>query len=185
MLDQLYPTDERTLFTNRDYHLGLLEMCLTELQAGRRKHLAFIGLRRIGKTLILKEFILRLLQRAEHPPRVIPVYLDLQRMGLSPEFFATEYVGATLSWFQERGQGQLERYTNPTTQLRVATALGKPHTLDVLLRLDQALRQSPIPHRRLLEWALALRWMTSWKSSAPPSRRNLTWPTSSPARPSP
>ncbi len=38
MLDQLYPTDERTLFTNRDYHLGLLEMCLTELQAGRRKH---------------------------------------------------------------------------------------------------------------------------------------------------
>jgi len=29
----------------------LLEMCCTELQAGRRKHLALLGLRRIGKTL--------------------------------------------------------------------------------------------------------------------------------------
>ena len=29
MLNYLYPTDERTLFTDREYHLGLLEMCRT------------------------------------------------------------------------------------------------------------------------------------------------------------
>ena len=40
MLDYLYPADERKLFADREYHLGLLEMCCTELQAGRRKHLA-------------------------------------------------------------------------------------------------------------------------------------------------
>ena len=100
MLNYLYPTDERTLFTDRQYHLGLLEMCRTELEAGRRKHLALIGLRRIGKTLILKEFILRLLQQTGNSPSVIPIYLDLQRMGLSPEFFATEYIGAALYWLQ-------------------------------------------------------------------------------------
>jgi AAA+ ATPase superfamily predicted ATPase len=153
MLNYLYPTDERMLFTDRQYHLGLLEMCRTELEAGRRKHLSFIGLRRIGKTLILKEFILRLLQQTDSAPSVIPIYLDLQRTGLSPEFFATEYIGAALYWFQERGQGRPDTYTDPATQLRVATTLGKPQTLDTLLQLDQALRQRSIPHRRLIEWA--------------------------------
>ena len=63
MLDYLDPVDERALFTDRDQHLGLLDLCGAELQQGRRKHLALLGLRRIGKTLILKEFILRWLQR--------------------------------------------------------------------------------------------------------------------------
>ena len=35
----------------------------------------------------------------------------------------------------------------------MATALGKPQTLDILLQVDQALQQRSIPHRRLLEWA--------------------------------
>lgn len=154
MLDYLYPIDERTLFTDREVHLGLLEMCRTELEAGRRKHLAFIGLRRIGKTLILKEFILRLLQQqAGNSPPVLPIYLDLQRMGLSPEFFATEYVGAALYWFQERGEGRPDTYSNLATQLRLVTSLGKPQTLDAILQLDQALRQGSTPHRRLLERA--------------------------------
>ena len=155
MLDYLYPTDERKLFTDREYHLGLLEMCCTELQANRRKHLALLGLRRIGKTLILKEFILRLLHKptaVEFPP-VIPVYLDLQRAGLSPEFLARQYVGSVLYWFRERGHGQADPYFNPATQLRVVTALGKPQTLDAILRLDQALQQSPVPQRHLLEQA--------------------------------
>ena len=63
MLDYLYPVDEHALFTDRDHRLGLLDLCGAELQQGRRKHLALLGLRRIGKTLILKEFILRWLQR--------------------------------------------------------------------------------------------------------------------------
>ncbi|MEW6404839.1 MAG: hypothetical protein AB1649_23830 [Chloroflexota bacterium] len=83
MLDFLYPADERRLFTNRHYYLGLLGLCCTELQAGRRKHLALLGLRRIGKTLILREFILRWLQRPTSPnvPPVIPVYLDWSDWG--------------------------------------------------------------------------------------------------------
>ena len=155
MLDYLYPDDERTLFTDREYHLGLLEMCRTELRAGRRKHLALLGLRRIGKTLILKEFILRLLQRPTPPesPAVIPVYLDLQRAGLSPEAFARQYVGSVLYWLQERGHGQADAYFRPATQLRAVTALGKPQSLNAILQLDQAWQQTPIPQRHLLEQA--------------------------------
>ncbi|RMF92198.1 MAG: hypothetical protein D6736_03865 [Nitrospinota bacterium] len=155
MLNYLYPADERALFTDREYLLGLLEMCRSELEAGRRKHLALIGLRRIGKTLLLKEFLLRLLQRANTSPSVLPLYLDLQRIGLSPEFFALEYVGATLYWFQTRGRERPDTHTDPAAQLRLATTLGKPQTLDALLQLHQALREHPIPHHRLLEQAFA------------------------------
>lgn len=180
MLDYLYPSDERALFTDRQYHLGLLEMCRTELDTGRRKHLAFIGLRRIGKTLILKEFVLRLLQQAEDPLPVTPIYLDLQRTRLSPEFFAADYVGAALYWFHVYGQSRAstaaseaseaeasgvkglslsaaqerpDLYSEPAAQLRLVTALGNPKLLDALLQIHQALQQQPAPHRRLLEWA--------------------------------
>ena len=34
MLNYLYPADERILFTDRKYRLGLLETCCTELVQG-------------------------------------------------------------------------------------------------------------------------------------------------------
>lgn len=157
MLDYLYPVDERALFTDRELFLGLLELCATELQQNRRKHLALLGLRRIGKTLILKEFILRWLQRptpAGAPP-VIPVYLDLQRLGLAPESFAIEYIGTALYWFLERGEGRADDYTRLPVLLRAASALDNARVLDMVLELDADLRQQPIPQRRLLELAFS------------------------------
>jgi len=155
MLDYLYPVDERALFTDRDHYLGLLELCCTELQQDRRKHLALLGLRRIGKTLILKEFILRWLQRPTAPgaPPVLPIYVDLKRLGLSPESFAVEYVGSVLYWFLEKGQGRWDDYARLPTLLRAASTLGNPRVLDMVLELDADLRQQVIPQRRLLELA--------------------------------
>jgi AAA+ ATPase superfamily predicted ATPase len=155
MLDYLYPVDERALFTDRDYYLGLLDLCGAELQQGRRKHLALLGLRRIGKTLILKEFILRWLQRpaATDVPRVLPIYMDLKRLGLSPESFAVEYIGSVLYWFLEKGEGRWDEYARLPTLLRATSALGNPRVLDMVLELDADLRQQVIPQRRLLELA--------------------------------
>jgi len=157
MLDYLYPIDERALFTDREYFLELLELCAIELQQARRKHLALLGLRRIGKTLILKEFILRWLERPASPgaPPVIPVYLDLQRVGLSPESFAMEYMGAVLYWFLEKGQGRTDEYTRIPAMLRAVSTLGNTRVMDDVLELDAGLRQQPIPQRRLLELAFS------------------------------
>ena len=155
MLDYLYPVDERALFTDRDHHLGLLDLCGAELQQGRRKHLALLGLRRIGKTLILKEFILRWLQRptVADIPRVLPIYMDLKRLGLSPESFAVEYIGSVLYWFLEKGEGRWDEYARLPALLRAASGLGNPRVLDMVLELDADLRQQVIPQRRLLELA--------------------------------
>ena len=155
MLDYLYPIDERALFTDREHLLGLLELSAVELQQQRRKHLALLGLRRIGKTLILKEFILRWLPRPAPPaaPPVIPVYLDLKRLGLSPESFAVEYIGAVLYWFLEKGAGRADDYARLPALLRAASTLGNARVLDMVLELDADLRQQSIPQRRLLELA--------------------------------
>ena len=155
MLDYLYPIDERALFTDREHFLGLLELSAAELQQQRRKHLALLGLRRIGKTLILKELILRWLQRPTPPgaPPIIPVYLDLKRLGLSPESFAVEYVGAVLYWFLEKGEGRADDYARLPALLRAASTLGNARVLDMVLELDADLRQQSIPQRRLLELA--------------------------------
>jgi len=157
MLDYLYPVDERALFTDRDHHLGLLELCGAELQQGRRKHLALLGLRRIGKTLILKEFILRWLQRPRTAdlPSVLPIYMDLKRLGLSPESFAVEYIGSVLYWYLEKGEGRWDEYARLPVLLRAASGLGNPAVLDMVLELDANLRQQVIPQRRLLELAFS------------------------------
>jgi hypothetical protein len=157
MLDYLYPADERALFTDRDHYLGLLDLCGAELQQGRRKHLALLGLRRIGKTLILKEFILRWLQRPATAdlPRVLPIYMDLKRLGLSPESFAVEYIGSVLYWYLEKGEGRWDEYTRLPALLRATSGLGNPRVLDMVLELDADLRQQAIPQRRLLELAFS------------------------------
>jgi predicted AAA+ superfamily ATPase len=59
VLDYIYPEEERRFFTDREYHLELLALCKTLLTQGIRKRLALNGFRRVGKTVILKEFLRR------------------------------------------------------------------------------------------------------------------------------
>ncbi len=61
---------------------------------GSGKNICFIGLRRIGKSLILKEYI----SRNKHK-NILPVYMDFERLDTTPEFFAVQYVGQILRWF--------------------------------------------------------------------------------------
>ena len=73
-----YPQSQQILFTDRDYYLSLLDLTRQALLAGRSQHLAFLGPRRIGKTLLIKEFIRRTLAAAADRA-CVPVYLDCQR----------------------------------------------------------------------------------------------------------
>ena len=53
-----YPRNQQVLFTNREFHLGLLDL----VGAVREPPLlAFLGPRRLGKTLLMKECIQRTL----------------------------------------------------------------------------------------------------------------------------
>lgn len=54
-----YPESEKVLFTNRDMELKTLKFYLEEFQAERKENICIFGLRRIGKTIMIKEFIRR------------------------------------------------------------------------------------------------------------------------------
>ena len=65
------------------------EALLEALVPGRRRHLALLGLRRIGKTMLLDEV------RRRHPSAAI-VYLALDEVVSTPEEFARALATETL-----------------------------------------------------------------------------------------
>ena len=97
-----YPLDQQTLFTNREYELAQLAHYRQALGAGPVEHVALFGLRRIGKTLLLKEFMRRTLAES---PDVAPVYMDFATLASSPENFAVGYIGQLCYWLLMRGEG--------------------------------------------------------------------------------
>lgn len=107
MLEFFYPTNLRKIFTNRRSELELLKFYRAQHKEGRPVHLALFGLRRIGKTILLKQFVLHLLKEKND---VIPVYMDFSDICSSPENFATGYIGQVCYWFLTRGQDRLLPY---------------------------------------------------------------------------
>ena len=79
MIVLFHPAHLRFLFTNRERELELLHQATTSLADGRPRHLAIFGLRRIGKTLLLLEHAVRLLN-SDRTGSVRPAYLDLEEL---------------------------------------------------------------------------------------------------------
>lgn len=148
-----YPRSQQVLFTNREYHLGLLGLAQESLLAGPTRHLAFLGPRRIGKTLLIKEFIQRALIAGDEI--FVPVYLDCQRAPLTPESFTVHYTGTILFWLLRRGQGRAAAFRDIGFQLKEAAPLD-PKIADFFYDLDRALRTDPIDQRALLDQAFEL-----------------------------
>ena len=92
-------------FTDRQRELAVLTYAVEELRQGRPHHVAFFGLRKIGKTSLLKEFAYRLLTEAQPEGEIVlPVYIDFEEICSSPESFVLRYIGHVSYWFQTRGQ---------------------------------------------------------------------------------
>jgi AAA+ ATPase superfamily predicted ATPase len=107
-----YPFDQQLLFTNREYELAQLAHYRQALGSGPVEHVALFGLRRIGKTLLLKEFMRRTLNES---PGVRPVYMDCATLASSPENFAAGYVGQVCYWILLRGAGDAGPFLSPAT----------------------------------------------------------------------
>jgi len=70
-----------------------------ELKTGRNKHLSLVGPLNIGKSLIVKEFVS---QVASSQKDVFPAFVDLGKIGLSPEDFAVEFISTVGSWYAKK-----------------------------------------------------------------------------------
>ena len=165
MLDYIYPEEEQRFFTDREHYLELLALSKTLLAEGIRKHLALSGFRRVGKTVILKEFLRRHLLE-ETDDQVAVAYLDLPRLAFTPESFATQYIGSILYWLLERGDtlqgtgGKIEPYFDPAFQLTAVGRWGNRALSEHLYTFNQELQKEKPNQHLLLE--MAFNWPETW-----------------------
>ena len=148
----LYPDELRRLFTNREEELHVLETyCQGLLEGAPFPYISLFGTRRIGKSLLLKEFVARTLERAMP---VLPVYLDLEGQCASAEGFATAYIGSVCYWYFTRGQSSLWDYLEPAALPGLVA--GKSRVAERAVRGLLQERQALRPDRqRLLRLAFA------------------------------
>jgi len=111
-MNYFYPSDQQSLFTNRLQELATLDHYHHSLANGPVEHVALFGLRRIGKTLLLKEFM-RQLTASSQIER--PAFLDFSVICSSPENFALGFIGSICYWLLEEGKSDPESFLNPAS----------------------------------------------------------------------
>ncbi|MBC7248682.1 MAG: hypothetical protein H5T62_00215 [Anaerolineae bacterium] len=147
-----YPQEQQELFTDRERELAELEYRRDQLHQGRQEHTSLFGLRRIGKTLLLKELVRRTLLKYEQAPEteaeeeretsseIIPVYMDFSHICSSPETFAAGYVGWICYWYLTRGQASPVPYLDITSLTGEVMLSGNRQVAGPVRRLAEALR---------------------------------------------
>jgi predicted transcriptional regulator len=120
---------------------------------GVRKHIALSGFRRVGKTVVMKEFLRRSLSRATRSAEVQVAYLDLPRLSRTPETFSVQYLGYLLYWCLDDGSGRMENYLNPTNQLTMVGRTGFDVLVDFFTSFYQELEKEKPDQHLLLEMA--------------------------------
>lgn len=134
-MNYFYPPDQQLLFTDRDAELGQLKHALHTLQIGPAEHIALFGLRRIGKTLLLKELIRQVLLTNDE---IVPAYMDFSALCSSPENFVLGYVGSLCYWLFEKGQTDPEPYLNAST---LPVALARNGAIDLIADVQPILQE--------------------------------------------
>jgi hypothetical protein len=149
MLDYIYPEEERRFFTNRDHTLAVLGLSRDLLGQGVRKHLALSGFRRVGKTVVLKEFLRRHLETNRDGDCRL-AYMDMPRLALTPEGFAVQYVGYLLYWLAGDFHQRVESFFDAPAQLAAAGQMGATFS-EHIVRLHQELQKAKPDQHLLLE----------------------------------
>ncbi len=145
MLDYVYRPEEQAIFTGRDHELAQLER---HLLGERPADLQLSGLRRIGKSMLIKEFI----RRHCANPAILPVYISMEELSETPEDFAVKFIGWQLYWLYGKGE------TLPLPFLQLSTLVFQvpdQPLLEALQPLLHELDRARPDRQRLLQEAFA------------------------------
>jgi DNA-binding transcriptional ArsR family regulator len=142
-----YPQEQQELFTNRQTELAELAHYRDTLLRGQPEHAALFGPRRIGKTLLLKEF---LRQTLAQEIAVAPVYMDFTFLCSSPEQFAAGYVGHICSWLVTQGGETPEPYLTPTELPNQLLLAGQRDLYEAIQPIMRLLERTQVDRQALL-----------------------------------
>ena len=149
-MNYFYPSDQQALFTNRRQELATLDHYLQSLIDGPIEHVALFGLRRIGKTLLLKEFMRRL--RTTNFA-IQPAFLDFSVICSSPENFTLGFIGSICYWLLEEGKSDPEPFLNPATLGSAVLRAGGEKLFDEIQLILQELQRARPDRQALLRQA--------------------------------
>lgn len=149
-MNYFYPSDQQALFTNRHQELATLEHYYQSLNNGPVEHVALFGLRRIGKTLLLKEFMRQLKTTNS---AVYPVFMDFSVICSSPENFALGFIGSICYWLLEEGYSDPEPFLNPSTLGSAVLRAGGENLFDEIQPILQELQRARPDRQALLRQA--------------------------------
>ena len=145
MLEYIYRPEDQAIFTGRENELAQLER---HLLGERPADLHLSGLRRIGKSMLIKEFI----RRHVDDPAVLPVYINMEELSETPEDFAVKFIGWQLYWLYGKGE------TLPLPYLQLSSLIFQVQDQalrEALQPLAQELERSRPDRQRLLQEAFA------------------------------
>jgi DNA-binding transcriptional ArsR family regulator len=142
-----YPQEQQELFTNRQTELAELAHYRDTLLRGQPEHAALFGPRRIGKTLLLKEF---LHQTLAQKIAVAPVYMDFTFLCSSPEQFAAGYVGYICYWLVTQGGETPEPYLTPTELPNQLLLAGQRDLYEAIQPIMRRLERTQVDRQALL-----------------------------------
>lgn len=100
MEERFYPKSEEVLFTNRERELKTLNFYLEEFLSKRKENVCIFGLRRIGKTILIREFVKRC-------NKVKFIYLNFEFLFSVPIEFSQNIILGSARWYFNK---ELELY---------------------------------------------------------------------------
>ena len=95
MKEIFYPGSEQILFTNRERELETLDFYLEEFINGIKENVCIFGLRRIGKTILIKEFVRR-------HKELKSIYLNCEFLFSVPIELSQNFVLESAKWFFDK-----------------------------------------------------------------------------------
>ncbi|MDR3576052.1 MAG: AAA family ATPase [Anaerolineaceae bacterium] len=149
-MNYFYPSDQQAIFTNRRQELATLNHYHHSLINGPVKHVALFGLRRIGKTLLLKEFMRKL---TDANNAECPVFLDFSVICSSPENFAFGFIGSICYWLLDQGKNDPEPFLNPASLGPAILKAGGNKLYDEIQPILQELQRARPDRQALLRQA--------------------------------
>ncbi len=117
---------------------------------GPVEHVALFGLHRIGKTLLLKEFMRQLTATGQSGR---PVFLDFSVICSSPENFALGFIGSICYWLLEEGKSDPEPFLNPASLGPAVLRAGGDKLFDKIQPILQELQRARPDRQSLLRQA--------------------------------
>ena len=100
MKENFYPKSEENLFTNRETELGTLDFYLEEFLNEVKENVCIFGLRRIGKTILIREFVKR-------HNEIKSIYLNFEFLFSVPIELSQNFIRESAKWFFDK---ELEIY---------------------------------------------------------------------------